>query len=322
MKKLVILVLLFTNVGYAQSGLFGEYYDGENFEKIIAYRTDNKIDFDWGYDAPMKGMNPEHFSIKWKGYLQAPESGTYIFEVKVDDGMRLWVNEKPMINAWGLHDSSEFSNSITLEQGKSYPIRIEYYNGMLNSNIRIFWRKPSDIKSKRKATIIEAKHFYQVAPLVETAINVKKEKPAPEKPKAKPKPIEKPTTVIPTPNVVEQVAKIKKELEPKFIYFVKSTNELLPTSKQTLDDWVKYLNAIPNTSLNINGYTDVVGDEKLNLTLSEQRAEVVKQYFIQKGITAQRLTVKGFGGTNPIYKKPTTEQEHLLNRRVEIKIIN
>lgn len=321
--NLSALILFLSIKLIAQQGLIGEYYDGEHFQQLIGTRVDAKIDFNWGYDAPMKGINPEHFSIKWRGVLVAPTSGSYEFSVKVDDGIRLWVNEQPMINAWGLNDASQFSNKIYLEKGRPYPIRVEYYNGMLNSLIHLYWKTPDNNGWFSKPTIVPISAYQQgEAP-----------KPQPKPVENKPKPVEKPKAKVekskpqpttPIRNKAQEeavkVEKIKQNLEPKFIYFVKGTNELLPQSKLTLDEWVNYLKELPSKSISINGYTDNLGDTKMNLTLSEQRAKVVKDYLTNHGVASNRLTANGFGGENAIYKSAKNEEERRLNRRVEIRL--
>ncbi len=323
----------------AQSGLIGEYYDGENFNTKITTRTDANIDFNWGLDAPQRGMDAQHFSIRWHGKLTAPVSGDYLFQAKVDDGIRLWIDDKRVIDAWGLNDAVRFEGKIYLNAGQRYELKVEYYNGMLNSLVQIRWKRP-DKKSIFDAfvdnsEVIPSTYFSMPEPpkpIVATPT------PQPKKEIKKPKPIApKPVVKNPTPvatapsspsaaakKQAEETAiveKIKRELEPQFIYFVQSSNEILPASQKNLDEWVQYLNRMPNSTLQIQGYTDALGDQKMNLTLSEQRAKAVADYLTEHGITESRLTIKGLGGSQPIFKQPKTEKERSLNRRVEIKVV-
>jgi outer membrane protein OmpA-like peptidoglycan-associated protein len=331
MKKLRLILFLlltfFQKTIFAQNGLIGEYYDGENFEKLILTKNDPAIDFDWGYNVPVEGVDQSHFSIRWTGLIYAPASGEYVFEAKVDDGLRLWVNNQPLINAWGLHDASQFSNKIYLKEGQHYPIKVEYYNGMLNARIHLFWKRP-DKKSLWSSTEkIPSAVFNKVElPKVEQKIETKlpEKKLVVKKEKTIQKESVKPSLPAPLP-IIEvdtktEIVKIKKELEPKFIYFVKSTNEILPSSKVTLDEWVNYLKKMPLTQLNINGYTDDLGDAVMNIDLADKRAKVVAEYLTSSGIDSKRLKSKGFGGANPVFKNPANEKERSLNRRVEIKI--
>ena len=73
------------------------------------------------------------------------------------------------------------------------------------------------------------------------------------------------------------------------------------------------------TNFEINGYTDSVGSESSNLLLSENRANAVKAYFVENGITPTRLKAVGYGEANPIADN-TTREGRQLNRRVEIKL--
>ena len=103
MKKLVGFVLLFNSIFLsAQDGLLGEYYNGINFEQKVMTRTDAKIDFAWWHSSPQDGVvNREYYSIRWTGKLLTPETGEYLFSAKFDDGIRFWINDVPMLNAWG-----------------------------------------------------------------------------------------------------------------------------------------------------------------------------------------------------------------------------
>jgi OOP family OmpA-OmpF porin len=92
-----------------------------------------------------------------------------------------------------------------------------------------------------------------------------------------------------------------------------------PASFASLDKLSEVLNKI-NWNLILSGHTDNVGSEDFNLKLSTKRAEAVKNYLINKGIAAERITAKGFGETMPIAPNDT-EQNRAINRRVEFFIV-
>jgi OmpA-OmpF porin, OOP family len=75
----------------------------------------------------------------------------------------------------------------------------------------------------------------------------------------------------------------------------------------------------PKLQILIKGHTSSEGSTENNQRLSEQRAEAVKNYLIQKGIAAERLQTKGFGATQLISDE-TTEDNRRLNRRIEFEI--
>ena len=76
----------------------------------------------------------------------------------------------------------------------------------------------------------------------------------------------------------------------------------------------------PNWGLQISGHTDNVGDDQKNLILSKKRAEAVKNFMIQQGIEANRLSTLYFGETMPVASNETAEGRQ-KNRRVEMMIV-
>ncbi len=95
---------------------------------------------------------------------------------------------------------------------------------------------------------------------------------------------------------------------------------LQETSYAVLDELVAYLNRKDDERIEIGGHTDNVGKAASNLKLSLDRANAVRDYLISKGISADRLTAKGYGMTEPIAEN-TTEDGRAQNRRTEVKIL-
>ena len=81
------------------------------------------------------------------------------------------------------------------------------------------------------------------------------------------------------------------------------------------------LHSNPNMVIQLEGHTDTRGDAKLNLKLSEQRVDAVRDYLIRRGVKKERVKLKAFGGSQPLSKE-NTEEAHKLNRRVEVRIID
>jgi len=76
----------------------------------------------------------------------------------------------------------------------------------------------------------------------------------------------------------------------------------------------------PNIEILIEGHTDKVGKEKYNIDLSLKRAKSIKKYFVDQGISKNRIETKGLGWSVPAYPYTGNEKENALNRRIEIKI--
>jgi len=106
----------------------------------------------------------------------------------------------------------------------------------------------------------------------------------------------------------------------KNIFFDVDKFDLKSTSMIELDKLVEMLNRFPKLRIEIGGHTDNTGDVKANQLLSEKRAKSVMNYLLSKGITASRLTFKGYGETMPI-EENTSPEGKAQNRRTEFKVI-
>jgi outer membrane protein OmpA-like peptidoglycan-associated protein len=78
----------------------------------------------------------------------------------------------------------------------------------------------------------------------------------------------------------------------------------------------------PSMRVEIAGHTDYVGTAAYNMTLSQRRAEAVKDFLTKKGIDARRIEAKGYGKTRPLVSNDDEEEGRELNRRVEFKVIS
>jgi outer membrane protein OmpA-like peptidoglycan-associated protein len=104
------------------------------------------------------------------------------------------------------------------------------------------------------------------------------------------------------------------------IFFESNKFNLLSQSKIELQQLISFLTLNPSVSIEINGYTDNVGDDKSNLALSENRSKTVYNYLISNQINAARLSYKGYGETKPVADN-SSEAGRKKNRRTEFKII-
>lgn len=105
----------------------------------------------------------------------------------------------------------------------------------------------------------------------------------------------------------------------KNIFFDFNKFELKSQSQVELDRLVQLLNDNPTVKIRIEGHTDNIGKAPDNLKLSENRAKSVVTYLVSKGVTATRLSSKGFGATKPIAANED-ESGRAQNRRTEMKV--
>lgn len=104
------------------------------------------------------------------------------------------------------------------------------------------------------------------------------------------------------------------------INFASDSYELSEKSKLIISGFSNYLAKNPDLKIAINGYTDDLGDNEKNRVLSKNRSEAVKNYLIEKGVDASRLTANGFGELDPKFPN-TTEANRAKNRRTEFVMV-
>ena len=105
------------------------------------------------------------------------------------------------------------------------------------------------------------------------------------------------------------------------LFFDQSSYLLRPDSKAKLDSLSQILRNTPGQKIQINGYTDHVGNPELNKTLSEFRAKVVSSYLTHSGVPEQQLSYRGNGDKKVIHSNLSNE-ERIKKRRVEIIPVN
>lgn len=111
-------------------------------------------------------------------------------------------------------------------------------------------------------------------------------------------------------------------LQFESIEFGVGSSDIKPYMKEDLDKLTGFLLSHPKMELNISGHTDAQGDEAFNMRLSQDRADAIREYMIERGsIAPERITAKGYGSSKPIVKSPQTEAQRKLNRRVEFEIV-
>ena len=111
------------------TGLRAEYFANDSLSGSPALtRVDKKVNFVWSGTSPGPQIPREHFSARWTGIIEVPAGITndVILSTVEDDGVRVWVDGKLVIDAWGLHDSTPSNASVALTAGTPHQLRIEY----------------------------------------------------------------------------------------------------------------------------------------------------------------------------------------------------
>ncbi|MBS1652803.1 MAG: PD40 domain-containing protein [Bacteroidetes bacterium] len=121
--------------------------------------------------------------------------------------------------------------------------------------------------------------------------------------------------------VLLQKLKEGKKIVLNNIFFETAKSTLSETSNLEIQKVYELMLQNPKLKVEISGHTDNVGNDQVNTKLSHDRASVVVQMLINKGIAANRMVAKGYGKNQP-YGPNDTEEQRALNRRTEFKIIS
>lgn len=124
-------------------GLTAEYFIDRDLTKSFLMKKDVSINFRWMRRAPRGLPSANDFSIRWRGKILAPAAGDYELFTLSDDGVRLWVDDRLLIDNWGVHGATLNSAIVKLTAGL-HSIRIEYFNGEGDSVLKLMWKQPGE----------------------------------------------------------------------------------------------------------------------------------------------------------------------------------
>ncbi|HBF09372.1 MAG TPA: hypothetical protein DDW29_14050, partial [Gammaproteobacteria bacterium] len=143
------------------SGLTGIYFDqivdgevktlAEFGDQTGSYykQTDGNINFDWSSSLLAPTGTYQNFSAQWQGYIVAPATDTYSFRTRSNDGVRVWVGEALVLDnyapSFNTNLNAETGAPVSLEQGRLYPVRVEYRAGSKTTEqLRLQWSRAGD----------------------------------------------------------------------------------------------------------------------------------------------------------------------------------
>ena len=124
----------------------------------------------------------------------------------------------------------------------------------------------------------------------------------------------------PPPPPAPAPAPVEEKIVLNGIRFDFDKSVIKPEFVPVLDEAVDILKKHADKKVEIQGHTDSIGTEAYNEKLGMRRADAVKMYLVDKGVTAENLTTQSFGESNPVADNDTKEGR-AMNRRVEFKVM-
>lgn len=149
-----------------QLGVKVDYFRGENFNEFASGAVEPKVDFTWpgpplvGWPAGLAGG--EHFSVRVTGFVTATETGEYRIGLEIDDGARLILGGRTVIDDWNFGAKRCPYAFVTLKAGERVPFTIEYMQGSQERCLRFVWETPAQ-RSIRAKTVASLNNIMNVA---------------------------------------------------------------------------------------------------------------------------------------------------------------
>ncbi|TKG93015.1 glycoside hydrolase family 3 protein [Puteibacter caeruleilacunae] len=151
--------------GKKESGLKGEYFNNITLDgKPVVTRNDKQVQFGWTLFSPHKDLAYDWYSVRWTGKLKAPKSGTYKIGIEGNDGYRMWINGKLMIDNWQKKSYQTKTVDYAFVANQSYDIRVEFFESAGNVKFKMIWNATvNDEWEQQIADAVEAAKKSDVA---------------------------------------------------------------------------------------------------------------------------------------------------------------
>ena len=227
----------------------------------------------------------EWFAIDYNGSIYVPAAGTYAFRLNSDDGSKLYLDGKVVVDNDGQHGMSDTSGSVQLAKG-DHAFRLSYFQGPATEiGLQLFVTPPG-----QEEKIFTLQDFNRTVLDNRSLLGV-----------------------------VETGSEIRIQFGAE-VLFDTAKYDLKPAAESALKQLALFLRAYPAHPIVIEGHTDAVGSAASNQVLSENRAKSVKTWLVTNGgVAAACVTTQGYGLTKPVATNDTPEGRQ-KNRRVEVKI--
>lgn len=123
-----------------QVGWLGEYYPNKDLSGVPSfYRIDPDINFDWSLSPPDPRLQGDNFSVRWRRTLKLP-IGRYRLKTTTDDGIRVWVDGRLVIDQW--RDLPLVESSVLLDLvGRPHDVVVEYHEHQASATCRVTWER-------------------------------------------------------------------------------------------------------------------------------------------------------------------------------------
>ena len=124
--------------------LKAEFFANRKLEGApVVMRDEEAVNFDWGMNNPAPNVPADDFSARWTGRLVPNVSGKYRLGATADDGVRVYLDGQLVAEDWTEHAPRTVTGEVTLEAGRSYDLKLEYFEGGVGAVAKLVWQPPA-----------------------------------------------------------------------------------------------------------------------------------------------------------------------------------
>ncbi|MFZ2054038.1 MAG: glycoside hydrolase family 3 C-terminal domain-containing protein [Candidatus Aminicenantales bacterium] len=127
----------------SERGLTGEYFDNREFRgEPVFTRIDRLVEINWFDGSPDARLPDDDFGVRWTGYLAPTVSGSHLVGGEGFNGFRIYLNGELLVQFDGTHHSAKTYKEVSLEAGKRYPLKVEFFERSNDASMKLLWRIP------------------------------------------------------------------------------------------------------------------------------------------------------------------------------------
>lgn len=145
------------------NGLNLHYFDNMELKEPAKILKSRRIDYNWTEKGPFGKTT--YFSVRWTGKIKSQYTDLYTFYTVSDDGVRLWIDKKLIIDNWTLHAPTEDKGSIKLRKNRLYDIKLEFFQKRSAAIIQLYWESKHVKKQIIPAMVFSSPRFQAPDPI-------------------------------------------------------------------------------------------------------------------------------------------------------------
>jgi cytochrome c553/chitodextrinase len=128
--------------GIPNNAFCGSFFAGDTLTgDVVRTQKTTALDFNWGTDRPMQGVPSDMFSARWQGKFNFPTTGYYRFSGEMDDGVKVWVDDQPVVDQWS--SDSRFpakTQSVPFIEAGKHTVKVEYRERYGTAYLKLGWQ--------------------------------------------------------------------------------------------------------------------------------------------------------------------------------------